>query len=196
MNTKTLILAVSTALLLVGCATDFPSSLSDWGYHPVKPVVGGYSDTACKPDVFRVVFIGSGYTSAERAQDFAFLRACELTLQGGFIYFAIVDEQNSTYVSTFATPGNIETTANGRGYDSGTIYFDPSGGYYSGSSSATVHESTTYTPPETYFIYKPRTELLIQTFKNKPSNVPDSNPVFDAAFLQQSLKQKYPIKVK
>jgi len=57
-------------LIIVGCAT---------GYHQ-NGFTGGFSETRLAPDVFRITFRGNGYTSAERAQDFALLHASELVL--------------------------------------------------------------------------------------------------------------------
>lgn len=62
-------------LLLEGCATS----------HQEKGFTGGYSETQLAPDVFRVNFAGNGYTSSERAQDFALLRAAELSLVHEFL---------------------------------------------------------------------------------------------------------------
>jgi hypothetical protein len=180
MKTTKLILASSVILILSGCATS---------YHSIG-LTGGYTDTQLAPDVFRVVFRGNGYTAPERAQDFALLRASELTLQRGCICFAIIDEHNSTSISTWTTPGHTDTIAYGTGYSYGNIYLNPYGGRYSGTSSAYVKASTTYTPPETYVFYKPETGLLVRAFQTKPDGI----FTFDAAFLERSLKQTYRIK--
>jgi hypothetical protein len=175
---------VGSALLcfLTGCATPYCS----------EGLMGGYSDTQLAPDVFRVVFRGNGNTPAERAQDFALLRASVLTLRHGFTCFAIVDERNSATISSFTTPGYANTTAYGTGFSSGNIYLNPSyrGGYsgsYSGTSSAFANATTTYTPPQTYIFYKPETGLLIRAFQTKP----DAIYTFDAAFLKKSLVNRY-----
>jgi hypothetical protein len=136
------------------------------------------------------VFRGNGYTSAERAQDFALLRASELTIQHGFTCFAIVDERNSVTTHSFTTPGYANTTASGTGFQSGNIYLNPYGGGYSGTSSMNMSATTTFTPPQTYVFYKPQTGMLIKAFQSKPDGI----FTFDAVFLQQSLKQKYGIK--
>src|SRR5262245_15060327 len=86
--------------LVTACATPYQST----GFS------GGFSETRLAPDVFRVNFSGNGYTSAERAQDFAFLRAAELTLAAGFKYFVPLKEASSTTVSTITTPGFASTT--------------------------------------------------------------------------------------
>jgi hypothetical protein len=151
------ILAVAVVLMLAGCATSYQS----------KGLMGGYSETQIAPDVFRVSFGGNGYTSGERAQDFTLLRAAELTLQHGFRYFIIVDEKNTTKVSTSTTPGYA--------YTSGSFY---RGRYVS---------SSVYSPPTSYTSERPESGLLINCYAEKPA----LNNVLDANFLQQSLTRKY-----
>ena len=148
-------------LLLGGCATSYQQ----------KGFSGGYSETQLAPDVFRVNFAGNAYTSSERAQDFALLRAAELSLERGFRYFALLDESSSSKLSTFTTLGSAYTT----------------GSAYGSGSYATYSGYTTYTPGQTYLISKPRTGLLIRGFTNKPNDI----YTFDAEFLQQPSKRKY-----
>ncbi len=155
-----IILAVGVALMLVGCATSYQS----------KGLMGGYSDTQIAPNVFRVSFGGNGYTSGERAQDFTLLRAAELTLQHGFRYFIIVDEKNTTKVSTSTTSGYALT----------------SGSFYRGRYTS----STFYSPPTSYTSERPESGLLINCYADKPA----LNNVLDADFLQQSITRKYGIK--
>ena len=116
-------------------------------------------------------FQGNGYTSAERAQDFALLRAAESSLGRGFKYFALLDETSSSKLSTFTTSGSAYTT--GSAYGSGNY--------------ATYSGHTTYTPGQTLIISKPHTGVLVRGFTNKPNDI----YTFDAEFLQPSLKQKY-----
>lgn len=174
------VLSVAALLLMTGCATPYQS----------KSLRGGYSDTALAPDVFRVVFRGNGFTSAERAQDFALLRASEVTIQRGFTCFAIVDERSDVTAHSFTTPGHAHTTESGTRFESANIYLNPYGASYSGTSRMNMSATTTYTPPQTYVFYKPETGMLIKAFQSKPDGI----FTFDAAFLQQSLKQKYGIK--
>jgi hypothetical protein len=139
-----------------------------------KGLTGGYSDTQLAQDVFRVNFAGNAYTSSERAQDLTLLRAAELTLTNGYKYFAILDEKSYSKVSAFNTPGQAYTT--------GTAFASGGVGTYSGT--------TTYTPPTTHYMHKPRTALLVKCFREKPDNI----QAFDAAFVENSIKQKYNIK--
>jgi hypothetical protein len=177
---KFVILGLGVLFFQFGCATAYQS----FG------LTGGFSETKLAPDLFRVVFRGNGYTHAERAQDFALLRASELTLQGGFKCFAVIDESNTTDVSSFTAPGSMQTTAYGTVRGSGNIYVNPYGASYSGTSNFHVNSSSTYTPPQTYVFYKPVTGILVRAFQAKPSGV----FAFDASFLQRSLKEKYQIR--
>jgi hypothetical protein len=94
-----LILALSAMLALSGCVT------------PYQPdgLLGGYSDIQLAPDVFRVIVHGDNITTTERTEDFALLRASELTLQHGFSYFAIINEQNDASVHSVTEPGHADT---------------------------------------------------------------------------------------
>jgi len=159
-----LVICVLFVAFTCGCATSYQST----GF------TGGYSDTELAPDIFRVVFRGNAYTAAERVQDFALLRASELTLQQGSAYFALIDESNTVTPFNINTPGQAQTI--GSGFVTG--------------NTVTYSSYTTYYPGQTYTLYKPKTGLLVKSFKEKPEGI----FTFDAAFLQQSLKQKYRIK--
>jgi hypothetical protein len=161
------IIASIILLFISGCTPYQPSGF-----------LGGYSETQLSPDVFRINFRGNGYTSSERTGDFAMLRASELTIKEGFKYFALINETNTSKTSTYTTSGSAYTTG------SSNIY--GRNGSYSGSYSG----YTTYNPPQTHYISKPRSELMIQCFKEKPEEI----YIFDAEFLMQSIKKKYKLK--
>jgi hypothetical protein len=163
-QTLLFVIGCASLCLLAGCATPYQST----GFS------GGFSETQLAPDVFRVFFRGNGYTSGERAQDFAMLRAADICLQHSFTCFAVLDESNSTEAHSFTTQGEAYTT----------------GSAYAYGNTATYSGYTTYTPGQTDTFYKPRTGLMIRGFATKP----DGFFTFDAAFLQRSLKQKYHIK--
>jgi hypothetical protein len=179
MKATNVLVVVAALSFVLGCATPYQSTAFR----------GGFSETALAPDLFRIVFRGNAFTPRERAQDFALLRASELTIQNGFTCFAIIDEQSSTTMHTITEPGSAHTTASGTGYSSGNVYLNPYGGSYSGTSTTNIQATTTYTPPQTHVFYKPKTGLFIRAFRDKPEGI----VTFDAIFLQQSLKQKYGI---
>ena len=101
------------------------------------------------------------------------LRVAEICWEHGFTCFAVLDESNTTQAHSFTTPGYAYTI----------------GSAYAYGTTATYSSHTTYTPGQTYTFYKPRSGLMIRGFATKPEGI----FTFDAAFLQQSLKQKYHI---
>jgi hypothetical protein len=151
-------------LLLSSCATSYQST----GF------AGGYTDTQLAPDAFRIGFQGNGFTSSDRAQDFALLRAADVTLSHGFRYFGIVNEANSGTMSSITVPGQSYTSASVTGY----------------GNSAYGTAVTTFVPPTSIPIFKPKSGLLIRCFADRPEGA----YVFDARFLSNSIRTKYRIK--
>jgi len=86
----------STALL-ASCATPYTSN----------GLLGGYSDTALAPDVYRISFQGNGFTSPERTQDFAVLHAADLTLSHGYGYFGIINQMEGGSSAVINTQVNL-----------------------------------------------------------------------------------------
>jgi len=84
MNAK--ILAVVAILGLCGCATSYQQT----------GITGGFSETKLAPDTVRVTFTGNGYTSDERATDFALLRAAQLCSESGYTHFTVQPQASST----------------------------------------------------------------------------------------------------
>jgi len=153
------VVSVLAALLtLSACAT---------GYHS-SGFTGGFSETQLSEDVFTVTFKGNGYTSSERASDFALLRCAEVAEQHGFPFFAIVDAQAGSSLSTYTTP----TTTSG----SATVVGN------------TVYATTTTYGGQTYVISKPSAHNTIVGFKEKPTGFS-----YESSFIVRSLKAKYGI---
>ena len=86
--------ALVTLAVLTGCATPYQQ----------KGFRGGFSETRLESNVFRVTFRGNGYTSEERAADYALLRSAELALENGFGYFVITDKSMGSSTSSAAAP--------------------------------------------------------------------------------------------
>ena len=126
------------AAMLGGCATKY----QDMGYS------GGVSAEPVMTDVYRTVARGNGYTSPDRVQDFALMKAAETTLAAGGNYFVIVDQANRTRVDVGQTPGTAQTNVIG-------------------------HTAiTTYSPGATYNIVKPGEALMIRVLRLKPTESP------------------------
>jgi hypothetical protein len=150
-------------LLVIGC--------SPTPYQPLA-TAGGYSDTRYAPDVAKITFNGNGYTSAAMAQDFSLLRAADLCLQSGYKYFLVGGDNVETSTSSYTTAGSSYTTGSAYGTGAGGVGYS---------------QNTSTIPGQTIVINKPEAFILVKFFKTKPTGV----SVFDAVFIQNSLKSKY-----
>lgn len=164
MNASNIIAVSLVGMLMTACATSYQSA----------SFTGGFNDTQLAPDVFRVSFSGNAYTSSDRVQDFALLRAAELTLANNFKYFAVMDSSNQSRTGTFASPGSAQTTGTVSAY----------------GNTATYSGTTTYMPPQVTTYYKPGVGLMLRAFPTKPEGI----FAFDAEFIVQSIRTKYGIK--
>ena len=166
-----IIVMLSVVLFLGGCATAYQSL----GF------TGGFSETQLDTNVFTVTFKGNGYTGRDKANDFALLRSAELALENGFKYFVIVDAQQYSKNSTYATPTTATTRINANTY-----------GRYGNNTTYNAETygtaTTTVSGGQTYNISKPRTTNTIICFTEKPEGF-----VYNAEFIAASLKQKYGI---
>lgn len=152
-------------LLLAGCATTYQPSSFS----------GGFSETRLDQNVFRVSFKGNGYTDPQRAEDFALLRSAELALKHGFTHFALMSTRSDKNVSSFTTPTQTITTGTATAV---------------GNTAYGQARSVT-TGGQTFVTENPTTTNTIFCFSGKPDGV----FAYDAAFLVQSLSEKYGLKL-
>lgn len=96
MITKTLFGAVLAASL-AACATPTPYGPIDGRY--------GYSDQRVEADRYRIAFSGNASTPRETVETFLLYRAAELTLENGYDYFLVV-EQDTDATRTYTTSGH------------------------------------------------------------------------------------------
>ncbi len=154
---------ISISLLLYfGCATNYQNA----GFS------GGFSETQLSENVWRVNFRGNGYTRMERSTDFALLRCAELTIDNGYKYFLIINENSSIDTTSYTTPLQSHTTGQVHGY----------------GNFATYSGTTSYTGGQTYTFKKPQTQNTIAMVHEKPENV---SIVYEAQFIINSIKKKY-----
>ena len=89
------LLAPAILFLLGACATETPYQPSDGGY--------GYREQQIEDNRYRVTFAGNPSTPRETVQNYLLYRAAELTVQKGFDYFTMVDqdvERSTRYYSS------------------------------------------------------------------------------------------------
>jgi len=173
---KNVLIFIISFVCLSSCATAYKSQ----GFS------GGYSETQYSENVFQVSFKGNGYTSRERASDFALLRSAEVALEHGFKYFFIVNNDNYSKNMAYTTPTHSYTS--GSSFTNGTINMNRNTGTYNGTTYGSA-TTTTY-GGQTYLISKPRTTNTILCLKEKPEG---NQFVFDAEFIRNSLMTKYHI---
>ncbi|HHX8443389.1 TPA: CC0125/CC1285 family lipoprotein [Vibrio diabolicus] len=163
MSIKNFLAGATVLLSLGGCATAYQN----------QGFTGGYSETQLDENVFVVNFEGNGYTSKKRASAFTMLRSAELTVNNGYEFFAIIDNDRYTTNSTYTTPATSHTTANASSL----------------GNFATGTVTTTFSGSQTYAISKPSSTNTVVMFKERPANV----FTYNAKFIVKSLKAEYSI---
>lgn len=138
---KKLIL-IALVALLSGCVTPYESA----------GLMGGYSDMQLNDDIYKVSFIGNGYSSHEHVQNMLLRRCAELTRNKGYKYFVVLTSDAERKDSQFSTPVTISTQSTGfsSGHFSGNNYGSSYGGHFNtfGSSSS----NTVINPGQTFNI--------------------------------------------
>ena len=155
------------AFWLCSCATP---------YRPLKSGTG-FSEAQLAADVFQVSFQGNGQISTEDVQDYALLRASQLTLQHGFSYFAVEDITNTSSVRPYTGRQQFHTD-----YPPNMGLPPPTLGGYDQFGAGYIVE---YEQPRLYV--RPGTSLRIKCFATKP----DKPFTYDASALERSLKQRH-----
>ena len=143
---------VGMVFLLSACATEYQS----------QGLTGGFNDTLTGPNTATVSFKSNAFTSMEQTKSFAFRRAAEITLQNGYDYFLV--ENNNQFVKEEQLQGTVSCTTTGYG-----------------STYTTYNTNCNNIGGGT--ITKPRVELEIRMFNG---DVPNETGYYDARFLAGS----------
>jgi hypothetical protein len=147
------IVPILLSFLIVSCATTYQS----------KGLFGGFSETQLDTDLFTVIFQGNGYTSSERASDFALLRCADLSAENGFSYFKIIDSQSNIKTTyTVSTDTNFNASSYGN-----TLY---------GNATSTTNIKTTE---------RPIIHMTVRMLKEKTEGA------YSASFIAKSIRGKY-----
>jgi len=160
---KKLICLLILIMLVGGCATRYGSQ----GFK------GGYADVKIQDDIFKISFKGNAYLGSSKCQDYTLLRAAEVALENGYKYFIILDEKSGTQQYSHTTPVTANT------YGTANVY----------GSSATYSGRTSYSGGQTYNFNKPRSNLMIRCFKEKPED--SFIMLFDAKQIKNNLRLQY-----
>src|SRR5262245_16526017 len=102
MGTPTRLSVAATAALLAACATSYkPESV--WNQ-------GGFSEQQRAPGVYEVWFLGNDYTTEDRSEELAVLRAAELCLGESKPFMRTSDFRTDTALSGYRPGYSIMVT--------------------------------------------------------------------------------------
>ncbi|PCI53854.1 MAG: hypothetical protein COB36_11485 [Alphaproteobacteria bacterium] len=163
-------LIIIMAVLLSGCAS--------------------YSETTQSQqlgaNVHRVSMRGNALNSSTDAQDYALLKAAEITIDSGNRYFVITNSQDKTRRTSYTKPGTSTSTTYGSATANTTA--DIYGNQYYGTTNVkgTATTNTTYRPGQTTNYVHPGVDMMIETYADKPNT-----SHFDATEIIKYLGSKY-----
>ena len=112
MMLRRLLLVALSVLILSRCASLQYRSFSS---------LGQFEDFQLNDELFRVRYVGNGYTSQSEAEQIALVQAARITLQNGFRYFAVVEDGSVSRVVPQQRAWNAGLGVYG-GYGSGYYY--------------------------------------------------------------------------
>ncbi|WP_010598310.1 CC0125/CC1285 family lipoprotein [Rickettsiella massiliensis] len=133
-------------LTLTGCATAYqPYSLGS-----------GYRDIALSENTYKVSFRGNAFTSNELVQNYLLRRCAELTVQKGYKYFVIVNENTEVSHETITTPTTVQTNSMGTFMGNGSVF---------SNSYSTINHGQTAT------LNKYKDIVVIKLLKNNKNDI-------------------------
>jgi hypothetical protein len=147
-----------------GCATP---------YQP-NGFTGGFTETQIAENVWRVTFEGNGHTGSKKAEDFALLRAADLTLKTGYTHFGLASSTAKENMAAVVTPQTSTTNMNA---------------YRTGNAISGTATTNTF-GGNMMFVSFPTANNTVVMFKGKPQG---RDMVFDARFICNSIARKYEV---
>jgi len=89
-------LSVGCMLLLLGCATPQPTAYQESSAESDF----GYNETKLTETQYRIEFVGNRFTEESQINDYAMLRAAEVTIQKGYDWFTILTSETDRETKT------------------------------------------------------------------------------------------------
>lgn len=140
--------ALAGMLLLGACAS------SETPYAPRQEGSGyGFSEQSIESNRYRVTFRGNSQTSRETVENYLLYRAAELTLQKGYDYFVVVEddtEKTTTYRGTSVGRDPFSYYGRGRAFP----YYGSGYRFGGGYDDFSIRESRRYTAIAYILMYK------------------------------------------
>ncbi|MDZ4076880.1 MULTISPECIES: CC0125/CC1285 family lipoprotein [Hydrocarboniphaga] len=132
-------LTTSLALALAACATATP-------YQPVGKSGSGYAEQRLESNRYKITFAGNSITPRQTVENYLLYRSAEVTLQNGYDYFVLADNNTDSQTSYSQTFGG--------GF--GSYYWGPWGGpgWGWGGSTGTSIPRTEYQAQANILVFK------------------------------------------
>ncbi|MFZ3192939.1 MAG: hypothetical protein WA154_07020 [Moraxellaceae bacterium] len=105
---------------LVGLCAVLLSSCASLQYRSFSSL-GQFEDFQLNDELYRVRYVGNGYTSQSEAEQIALVQAARITVQNGYRYFSVVEDGSVSRVVPQQRPWNAGLGVYG-GYGSGYYY--------------------------------------------------------------------------
>lgn len=142
MKNRLIISVTLLSLLLTACETPYGEN-NFWRD-------GGYEEQRLSDDTYVIRTVANRFTDMFRAQQYNLRRAAELTVQNGYTYFEIIDENRDYVTKQHTTNGVYQSQTFGSAYLSGnTVY---------GATMTTGN----FTPPKTTTSTAPQPSIRIK----------------------------------
>jgi len=173
---NTLILALLVLPVLFGGCASTPYQRTG------NKIYGGYTSLRLSHDTYNVAFQGNENSKSSQVHDFALLRSAELTLENGFKYFVVINDQSKSLrnYSPNRSSGTFRVT------EKQVIPRDL-------STPRATHTTVEATPGSVSLI-KPAYILTIQMYGDRPSLRKPSRYIYEAAPLIIQLNAKHKVK--
>lgn len=143
---------------------------------------GGFNDTPLARDTYRIQSYGSEFTTRQKTNAMAYVRAAELAATNGYDRFILLDYDEWAKSVYYTTAATATTNTNVTGWANTNASADCSGianvygygnssfgsasarcnGYSSTNVNANATSTTTYRPSQTYEFEKPRTDMVVR----------------------------------
>lgn len=116
-------------MLVVGLAALLLAACTSLQYRSFSSL-GQFEDFQLNDQLYRVRYVGNGYTSQSEAEQIALVQAARITLQNGFRYFSVVEDGSVSRVVPQQRAWNAGLGVYG-GYGSGYYYpYSYNSGWY------------------------------------------------------------------
>lgn len=132
-------LTTSLALALAACATATP-------YQPAGSSNGGYAEQRLESNRYKITFAGNSITPRQTVENYLLYRSAEVTLQNGYDYFVLADnntDSQTSYSQTFSG-----------GFGSYAWYPYPYGGPFWGGNVGNSIPRTEYQAQANILVFK------------------------------------------